>query len=81
MEQIKFLETVMYAISEASTDELRDFLMLYEADDLDIDALQDNARHIWEKIMPYHEGFALIFHEKVDATFSGIIDGTEELER
>ena len=80
MKQIKFLENVMYAISEADTEQLRDFLMLYTADDTELDALQENAREIWEEITFYHEGFALLANGKVDREIIGEIDGTKNME-
>lgn len=80
MKQIKFLENVMYAISEADTEQLRDFLMLYTADDTELDALQDNAREIWEEITFFHEGFALLANGKIDREITGEIDGTQNME-
>ena len=81
MKQIKFLESVMYAISEADTEQLRDFLMLYTADDTELDALQENAREIWEEITFYHEGFALLgINGEVNRVINGEIDGTENME-
>lgn len=81
MKQIKFLESVMYAIFEADTEQLRDFLMLYGADDIELDALQDNAREIWEEITFYHEGFALLANGKIDREIIGEIDGTQNMEK
>ena len=80
MKQIKFLENVMYAISEADTEQLRDFLMLYTADDTELDALQENAREIWEEITFYHEGFTLLANGKIDREITGEIDGTTNME-
>ena len=79
MNHIKFLESVMYGIMEADTDTIRDLLMLYEADDTEIDALQDAAKAIWEKIAFYHNAFALMAHDEIDIIFDEIIDGTENL--
>ena len=64
---------------EADTETLRDLLMLYEADDTEIDALQDNAKHIWESIAFFHNSFALISDGEIDINFSEEIDGTENL--
>lgn len=80
MKQIKFLENVMYAISEADIEQLRDFLMLYTADDTELDALKDNAEKIWQEISFYHESFALIANGKIDKEIKGEIDGTHNMD-
>lgn len=79
MKQIRFLEHLMYGVMEADTDTLREFLMQYTADDTEIDALQENAKHIWESIAFYHDSFALLGNGEIDIVFNEEIDGTENL--
>lgn len=50
MTNLELIEKAMYAIMEASTDEVKDLLMLWDEDDTEIDEIQEHARHIWKQL-------------------------------